>query len=59
VLWPEDDPKGLLSAMSEICRELRDPAFLRRLRTAANGEDFAQLIHSHAALGVALRTPPP
>jgi len=39
VLWPAEDAKGLLDAMSEICRPLRDDRLLRQLRSAETPED--------------------
>ncbi|SMH37073.1 PTS sugar transporter subunit IIA [Azospirillum agricola] len=44
VLWPTAARKGLLPAMSEICRALRDPQTLRRLRAAETPEEVVQLI---------------
>lgn len=44
VLWPADDTKRLLSATSEICRVLRDPNLLRRLRVAKTRQDVVQLL---------------
>jgi PTS system nitrogen regulatory IIA component len=50
-LWPAAAGKGLLSAMSEICRTLRDPQSLRRLRHAETPEDVVQLVHQLATSG--------
>lgn len=56
ILWPASDPKGLLNAMADICRELRDTGFLRRLRGAGTAEEIAQLIRTHATPGEAQRS---
>jgi PTS system nitrogen regulatory IIA component len=47
VLWPAAATKGLLDAMSEIARSLRDPELLRHLRLAETSEDVIQLLRSH------------
>ncbi|UEM03436.1 PTS sugar transporter subunit IIA [Skermanella rosea] len=44
VLWPVGAAKGLLPAMSEICRALREPQSLRRLRLAETPEEVVQLV---------------
>src|SRR5690606_38453672 len=44
VLWPAAETKGLLEAMSEICRALRDEQMLRRLRLAETAEDVIRLL---------------
>jgi len=44
VLWPTAARKGLLPAMSDICRALREPQTLRRLRAAETSEDVVQLV---------------
>jgi len=44
VLWPAAARKGLLPTMSEICRALREPQTLRRLRAAETPEDVVQLV---------------
>lgn len=44
VLWPAAARKGLLPAMSEICRALREPQTLRRLRAAEMPEDVVRLV---------------
>lgn len=44
VLWPAAARKGLLSAMSEICRALREPQTLRRLRAVEAPEDAVRLV---------------
>ncbi len=43
-LWPASNRKGLLSAMSEICRALRDPQAPRKLRAAKTAEDAVQIL---------------
>jgi PTS system nitrogen regulatory IIA component len=45
VLWPEAFPEGFLPALSEICRVLREPEMLRRLRLARSPEDVVALLH--------------
>ena len=44
VLWPEASPEGFLPALSEICRSLREPPVLRRLRSAKAPEEVASLL---------------
>lgn len=44
VLWSADDPKGLLEAVGEICRRLRDPEMLRRLRLAVRPQDVSEVL---------------
>lgn len=44
VLWPTAARKGLLPAMSEICRALREPQTLRRLRAAETPEDVVRIV---------------
>jgi len=44
VLWPAAAAKGLLPAMSEICRALREPQSLRRLRLAGTPEEVVRLV---------------
>lgn len=44
VLWPTATRKGLLAAMSEICRALRESQTLRRLRAAETPEDVVRLV---------------
>jgi nitrogen PTS system EIIA component len=51
VLWPAAAGKGLLPAMSEICRAVRDPQSLRRLRLARTPEDVVELVHQLAISG--------
>jgi PTS system nitrogen regulatory IIA component len=45
MLWPEASPEGFLPALSEICRALRDPQVLRRLRLAGRAEEVVALMH--------------
>lgn len=45
MLWPASDSKGFLDAMAEICRPLREPQLLRRLRHATNAEEIVALLH--------------
>jgi nitrogen PTS system EIIA component len=45
VLWPVGGGKGILPAISEICRALREPQSLRRLRLAKTPEEVVQLVH--------------
>lgn len=52
VLWPASNRKGLLPVMSEICRALRDPQSLRRLRLAQEPEDVVQLMRQALASSV-------
>jgi PTS system nitrogen regulatory IIA component len=49
VLWSADDPKGLLEAIGEICRRVRDPEVLRRLRMAARAEDYVEALGGRGA----------
>jgi PTS system nitrogen regulatory IIA component len=49
VLWPSSGGKGLLTAMSEICRTLRDPQSLRRIRSAETPEAVIDLVRQLAA----------
>lgn len=44
VLWPAAARKGLLPAMSDICRALREPQTLRRLRAAETPGDVVRLV---------------
>ena len=44
MLWPAADPKGFLSSMAELCRALRSPRLLRRLRQAAHPDEVVQLL---------------
>ena len=48
VLWPAVNRKGLLAVMSEICRVLREPQSLRRLRSAPTPEDVIQTLREAA-----------
>ena len=49
MLWPATNRKGLLTAMAEVCRVLRDPQSLRRLRAASTAEEVVQAIRDAAA----------
>lgn len=44
VLWPDETPEGFLPALSEICRPLRDPQVLRRLRTAKSPDEALTIL---------------
>jgi nitrogen PTS system EIIA component len=44
VVWPAPDAKGLLNAMSEFCRALRDPHMTRRLRLAQSSDEVVELL---------------
>ncbi len=44
VLWPAATPKGLLAAMGEISRTLREASFLRRVRIAETPEEVVALL---------------
>jgi len=48
VLWPAGNRKGLLNAVAEICRILRDPQHLRRLRAAPAADEVVQAIRDAA-----------
>lgn len=45
VLWPEASPEGFLPFLSEICRALREPQVLRRLRAAGSAEEAVALLN--------------
>jgi nitrogen PTS system EIIA component len=49
VLWSANDPKGLLEAVGEICRRMRDPEVLRRLRLAATPEHAIAVLSGRGA----------
>ena len=51
VLWPEDSPEGFLPALSEICRSLREPPVLRRLRSARTPGEVASLLAGPSPAG--------
>lgn len=62
VLWPSSGGKGLLTAMSEICRTLRDPQSLRRIRSAETPEAVIDLVRQLAAArdgAIPATIPPP
>lgn len=44
VVWPAPDAKGLLNAMAEFCRALRDPQMIRRLRLAQSPDEVLELL---------------
>lgn len=47
VLWPKAFPEGFLPALSEICRALREPQALRRLRGATTAEEIIALLNRY------------
>ncbi|WP_207536681.1 PTS sugar transporter subunit IIA [Sabulicella rubraurantiaca] len=49
VLWPEAEADGFLPTLSEVCRSLRDPQVLRRLRSAATPEEVTTLLQAGEA----------
>lgn len=53
VLWPSDDPHGLLDTTSGICRALRDPGLPRGLRLAKTPEDVVELLQRQLAFRTA------
>lgn len=55
VLWPEAAPEGFLPVLSEICRSLREPRVLRRLRSAKAPEEVVSLLAGPSPAGA----PPP
>jgi PTS system nitrogen regulatory IIA component len=57
VLWPAAATKGLIEAISEICRTLRDPEVLRRLRMAETPDEVAQFMRTPATWETT-RSPP-
>lgn len=44
VLWPEAEAESFLPTLSEVCRSLRDPQVLRRLRASTTPEEVATLL---------------
>jgi PTS system nitrogen regulatory IIA component len=44
ILWPEASADGFLPALAEICRALREPQALRRLRGAASAEEVVAIL---------------
>lgn len=46
VLWPADSPQDFLPALAEICRVLREPKLLRRLRGAASAGQALALLRA-------------
>jgi len=57
-LWPAPAAKGLLNAMSEICRALREPEILRGLRLAKTPDDVIRLLREQDAARAGSRAPP-
>lgn len=51
VLWPEASPEGFLPALAEICRSLREPRILRRLRSAQAPEEVVSLLAGASPAG--------
>jgi len=48
ILWPETAPEGFLPALSELCRALRDPQVLRRLRQASSAAEVLDVLAADA-----------
>jgi PTS system nitrogen regulatory IIA component len=48
VLWPEAEAEGFLPALSGLCRSLRNPQVLQRLRLANAPEDVVTLLRQAA-----------
>lgn len=48
VLWPESEAEGFLPALSSLCRSLRNPQVLQRLRQASAPEDVVTLLRQAA-----------
>lgn len=46
LLWPDAEPEGFLPALAEVCRTLRAPQRLRRLRGAATAVDVVALLQA-------------
>jgi PTS system nitrogen regulatory IIA component len=46
ILWPAEDAKGHIKAISEICRPLRDAEHLRQLRVATTREGVVDALRS-------------
>lgn len=55
VLWPEASPEGFLPALAEICRSLREPHVLRRLRSATAPEEVVSLLAGSPPAGASSR----
>ena len=49
VIWPEAEKEGFLPALSGTCRALREPASLRRLRTADTPTEAAGVLNAPPA----------
>ncbi len=48
VLWPVAQRKGLMNAVADICRALRDPQVLRLLRRAPTPQEVIQILRNAA-----------
>lgn len=48
VLWPESANKELLPTMSTLCRVLREPRTLRRLRQAETADRIVEIVHEES-----------
>jgi PTS system nitrogen regulatory IIA component len=54
LLWPESAPEGFLPALAELCRSLRNPQTLQRLRLAETPEEILALLkEGESATGAA------
>jgi PTS system nitrogen regulatory IIA component len=53
VLWPEASPEGFLPALAELCRSLRNPQILQRLRQAQTPEDVQALLQQGGSVAAA------
>ncbi|GGC39765.1 nitrogen regulatory protein [Siccirubricoccus deserti] len=51
LLWPEASPEGFLPALAELCRALRNPQVLQRLRQARDAETVVTLLQQGTAPG--------
>lgn len=49
LLWPEADSDAFVPALAEICRALRAPETLRRLRAAGTAAEIVDLLHGATA----------
>ncbi|NNM74455.1 PTS transporter subunit EIIA [Enterovirga sp. DB1703] len=56
-LWPKTATKALLGTMAEMCRVLREPTLLRKLRRAERPDEIAKLLNEQLA-ATALRHEP-
>jgi PTS system nitrogen regulatory IIA component len=48
VIWPAEDAGGILTAVSGICRALRDAGLPRQLRLASGREKVVELMREHS-----------